>query len=412
MELKSSETVCTYLNLPMTPTCLPLLNLAGVGILLGAFSGLPGAAETKSITSRPSPEKAFRLFVGIDVKVMHDEEFVTVTDFVNQRAHLDTKRSPEMPLHLLQNIKFVHATKLSRNPISIGDIETEFAWGTEADAGDWMRQQAALQGYGADQIDLLNQSVANAVGKPSGVETLPDGSTIDHGDPLGDALNAQQAFTTQNSQLMNSDFYADRVQGQEGGGHNALIIETTISSPVPIASAYLVGVTRVRTDLEGVNDVVFFREIGSLGPDPRNIRIRQDDMPRGFEVQKIDLHVYREGQELVSDQSEKQFALTRDEALEYLTLDRISSRRGETLPAEPAWALAPAALFASDRPRDFDFPLSVHVDAKGRVTKVDESVVVPGQIADVVSDLMFLPAIENGMAVDSIAQINLSDFFR
>lgn len=418
MELESSETVCTYLNLSMTPTCSPFLNhpvvkiLAGVGILLGAFSGLPGAAETKSITSRPTPEKEFRLFVGIDVKVMHDEEFVTVSDFVNDRAHLDIEEAPQLPLHLLQNIKFVHATKLSRNPISIGEIETEETWGKETDAGDWMRQQAALQGYGSDQVDMLNQNVADAIGKPSGVVTNPDGSTVDLGDPLGEALDAQQAFTTQNSQLMNSDFYADRVQGQQSGGHDALIIHTTLSSPVPVVGAYVVGVTRVRTDQQGVTDVVFFRELDSLGPEPRKIRIRQDDMPRGFEIQSIDLHVYREGQELVSDQSEKQFALTRDEALEYLALDRISSHRGETLPAEPAWALAPAALFASDRPREFDFPLSVHVDAKGRVTKVDESVVVPGQIAEVVSDLMFLPAIENGRAVESVAQINLRDFFR
>ena len=82
------------------------------------------------------------------------------------------------------------------------------------------------------------------------------------------------------------------------------------------------------------------------------------------------------------------------------------------MPAEPAWSLAPAELLASEQPNEFDFPLTVHVDAKGHVTRVDESTIVPGQISQIVGDLMFFPATENGAAIASVAQINLRDFFR
>ena len=74
--------------------------------------------------------------------------------------------------------------------------------------------------------------------------------------------------------------------------------------------------------------------------------------------------------------------------------------------------MAPSELLASKRPKDFDFPLTLDIDAKGRVTRVDESTIVPGQISQIVGELMFFPAIENRAAIASMAQVNLRDFFR
>ena len=54
----------------------------------------------------------------------------------------------------------------------------------------------------------------------------------------------------------------------------------------------------------------------------------------------------------------------------------------------------------------------MHVDAKGHVIKIDETSIVPGQIGEIINDLMFMPAIENGVAVSSQAQVNLRDFFQ
>lgn len=317
-----------------------------------------------------------------------------------------------MPTSRLERVQFIHATKLSSNPLEFGEIETEFAKGNAQELGEWMRRQAALQSYSDDQVNILNQGVASSFGKPSGEQVQPDGSVVDFGDPTGNAVQNLNNFTANFGELTNPGAHAGEADSWNVGEHDSLIIKTSIRSSHEVADAYVVGIVQIKSREDGPSDVVFFQEIGTLGLTAKKVHIRKDNMPSGFELVDIKLHVYREGQELVSDLSEKQFALTRDEALEYLALERVSSNRGKTLPAEPAWSLAPSALLASERPRDFDFSLTVHVDAKGRVIKIDETSIVPGQIGEIINDLMFMPAIENGVAVSSQAQVNLRDFFQ
>ena len=387
-------------------------GFALLGLTVGLASASLAAVKTHSVNSQPTPERDIRLFVGIDIKALWQDEFATVTDYTNQRARLDAPSRPALPTSRLERVQFIHATKLSSNPLEFSEVETEFAKGTAQDLGEWMRRQSALQSYADDQVNILNQGVAASAGKPSGEQVQPDGSVVDFGDPTGDAVQNLNNFTTNFGDLTNPGARAGDSDDWNEGEHDALIIKTSISSPHAVADAYVVGIVRIKTREGGPSDVVFFQEIGSLGPTAKKLHIRKDNMSTGFELVDIDLHVYREGQELVSNQSPKQFALTRDEALEYLALERVSGNRGMTLPAKPAWSLAPSALLASERPGDFDFPLTVHVDAKGHVIKIDETSIVPGRIGEIINDLMFMPAIENGVAVSSQAQVNLRDFFQ
>lgn len=387
-------------------------GFALLGLTVGLASASLAAVKTHSVNSQPTPERDIRLFVGIDIKALWQDEFATVTDYTNQRARLDAPNRPALPTSRLERVQFIHATKLSSNPLEFSEVETEFAKGTAKDLGEWMRRQSALQSYADDQVNILNQGVAASAGKPSGEQVQPDGSVVDFGDPTGDAVQNLNNFTTNFGDLTNPGARAGDSDDWNEGEHDALIIKTSISSPHAVADAYVVGIVRIKTREDGPSDVVFFQEIGSLGPTAKKLHIRKDNMSTGFELVDIDLHVYREGQELVSNQSPKQFALTRDEALEYLALERVSGNRGMTLPAKPAWSLAPSALLASERPGDFDFPLTVHVDAKGHVIKIDETSIVPGRIGEIINDLMFMPAIENGVAVSSQAQVNLRDFFQ
>ncbi len=240
----------------------------------------------------------------------------------------------------------------------------------------------------------------------------PDGTAVDFGDPTGEALQNLNNFSADFSKLTGADFHSQGSANQPNGKHNALTIETSLTSPETIADAYLVGIAHIRAPEEAPSHVVFFRQIGTLSPKSKTIRIRKDNMPEGFELLDLDLHIYQEGQEIASDRSKKQFALTRDEVLEYLALERVSTHRGKTLPPAPVWALAPSALLASERPGGFDLPITVHVDAKGRLAKIDESTIVPDALAEIVRELLFVPALHDGVAVPGIAMINLGDFYQ
>ena len=56
--------------------------------------------------------------------------------------------------------------------------------------------------------------------------------------------------------------------------------------------------------------------------------------------------------------------------------------------------------------------MTVEVDAMGKVTKIDPTIIVPENVAALVTQLPFFPGLEDGVAVASTAQINLASFFR
>lgn len=397
--------------MPSNSSCF-LKSLLGLSIGV-SLAGLEATAQPRSVSSRSAPEREFRLFVGVDLKVMDEGEMHAITDFDKRRAILEGPEKKQIEDRDLKSIQFIPTTKLSRRPLTIADIDVRRGYSTSQDKKmESMISQNNLQTYSQDRLQQLELSVISAAAfGPSGPIEAPDGTVVDVPD-VRNATDALQDFQNQNAITTDDEFFTQKDGEDDPDQYNAIMIKAQVSSPVPVADTYAVCIARIRTNESRSSDVIIFHEIGQLTPEPRTIDIQKPGLPPGFEVLEVDIHVFCEGQELVSDQSEKQFALTRDEAIEYLVLERTSTHRGKTLPAEPAWSLAPPALLSSDGPDHLDIPLTVHVDERGRVTKIDESTIVPDHIAGIVSDLFFLPALHEGTAVPSVTQVNLSNFFR
>ena len=102
-------------------------GFALLGLTVGLASASLAAVKTHSVNSQPTPERDIRLFVGIDIKALWQDEFATVTDYTNQRARLDAPNRPALPTSRLERVQFIHATKLSSNPLEFSEVETEFA---------------------------------------------------------------------------------------------------------------------------------------------------------------------------------------------------------------------------------------------------------------------------------------------
>ena len=66
---------------------LPLTTGTSIGVLLAIPTFLWGQTAPKSIESRSAPTREYRLFVGVDVKILHEEESVSYTHLT-----LPTKR--------------------------------------------------------------------------------------------------------------------------------------------------------------------------------------------------------------------------------------------------------------------------------------------------------------------------------
>ena len=393
------------------------LRYLGVGFagLVATAALLAAKTPQRTVESRTSPDREYRLFVGVDIKVLQGSGFGTVTDFTDSHFQIDGAKDSRIDMRNAGRVRFEPTTKVGRDPIQISDMTTTRAFSARNDPRrQWASRQMQVQAYQQDQLADQVRILSNAAQYSGTGMATNDGDGNTFYNPTIDRADRQlAAFKAETAAREDNQFYEQRGQEAQAnsGQEDALIVEAMMASPTPIVDTYVVGIARVQKD--GVqNDIIFFDTLGNLGPEPRKVKVRKDGLPAELEVLDVSLHVFREGQELVSDQSEKQFALTREEALEYLTLAHTSSHRGQSLAAQPVWSLAPAALIGAQNPSLFDYPLTVKVDDRGRVTGIDKNAILPDPIRAIVEDIVFLPALANGVAVASETSFNLRDFFR
>lgn len=362
-----------------------------------------------SVASRAAPDRDYRLFVGLNLEVSQNDQYATIDGYVNNRVRTDLSPNP-IPLRHVDDMRFQYAPKLSRTPLEVKNLSAKQIASTANAARDAMRNQQALQDFQAHQEAVLQGEMselqANAAGTDAELllsQVSQKQTEISNFSHLADKFTAQGAMT---------EDMENRGKTKQAGVPTALLITAKVSAPTLITDAYIVGVARISTEESVGHDVVFFDRVPRLDQKPRQIRIVKEGLPGKFEVIDVKIHIYRNGQELVTDKSEKQFALTRDEAYEYLVLERVSQNRGKSRAPEPVWSLAPAELFASAKSDAFDYPMTVQVDAKGNVTGIDPNIVLPQNVAELVTKLPFFPGIEDGVAIASTAQVNLASFFR
>ncbi|MDB4384795.1 hypothetical protein N9Z12_01965 [Opitutaceae bacterium] len=185
-----------------------------------------------------------------------------------------------------------------------------------------------------------------------------------------------------------------------------------IRLPTPIANAYVF--ISIRVEREGkISDTSFYRHLSNIGPKPRKVRFNRDGFPPGFEIKGTKVYLFSYGEEIATNLSEKRYQLTYEEAREFLHLSHMGENRRETVPAKPAWSLAPKPLLASKDHQAFDFPLTINLDAEGKVLAFSEDgSIVPEHVRQLIEELTFIPALENGTPVASSLVINPADFYK
>ena len=205
----------------------------------------------------------------------------------------------------------------------------------------------------------------------------------------------------------------DRATGStEYKGFDAVMFSFDISSPTLIAEAYVVVILRITVDGD-FHDTSFYRQIGRVDESPRKVTFMQAGLPSGFVIKDARVHLYWQGEEIPTNMSEKNYAVTSIEAKTYLQMDYLGQHRYGSAPASPAWSMVPPALLAAQGPADFDLPVTVEIDAEGQLVAIQTgNMIVPERIRTIVEQMTFLPAVEKGKGVASTLSVNPADFFK
>jgi len=394
---------------------------------------------------------------------------------------LDEPGRPMVPLRQTTAFSWERIPRVSRVPITIADFEHHRAYTVQNDAAMAnMRTQNDMVLYQQEKVDaarakagfsdLMRMSATAVVAENDRAEREGIAVTamtreaaqanLDNWSAQAEAdFNTMTDQMDQSASIISDPTFIDRMQaGVNGGTAEVLELSFRVSSPVPIADAYVVVMGAIKQPDETAGVVVFPQPIGAIGPEPRLIKIRQTGFEPGFTITDVKLHLYSHGKELGTNLSEKAVQLTRDQAREYLLLTHVATHQFDTLGPVPVWELVPPAVLANKDPKAFDYPVVVNIDADGSVISIhddeqaareflneiqeasalrqratpqkaaaslgesvrvaDDSVALdqtgrlPTRIVAAIQDMVFLPGIDLGQPQVGTTRVNLAEFYR
>ncbi len=409
----------------MSQTVIHRLRRQGItvatAIWLICLVAAPLAAQPKPrvVTSKAAPERTHQLFVGVDLFVPNGLEMMQVRNIEGRTALVASEAGQLEEIERTSGFRWKLVPKVSNQDAAIADLEYETTYSPASDPyKQWVGRQTNIMNYQQDQAMMTE---LRAVGASSVVMApSPDGDGMvvaNDQDVRPELMNALQSGLSEQAMLTDMtspDTASKEIHNRgESQGHDAVELRFSVSAPSTMSHAYCVALARVRLPNGTIDDVNFYKPIGEIGPRPRKITMLQTGIPPDSEILEVKLHLFNSGKELATNLSEKRFELTEEEARQYLLLDHTANHRGETLPACAVWELAPPELKAAPSSAPLDQPILVKIDAQGQfVGFASDDQIVSAAQRDIIKNLVYLPALEDGQAIESTVAVNLADYFR
>lgn len=389
----------------------PLIRIACAFAFL--LSGLRG--EPHSVNSRNSDPREHHLFVGAELYVQQDGELVPVERIRGDSARLESPTPDYVSLRKTSGLHWRMATKVSAVKATIEDFETALVDTQELRN---FAEQASTQSYLQGQENMMSASASQLESRASELSSAVNSDDPDiRGPAQAEMASLETNMADINDSMSAIDSMMESTQfgelGTSGEGNaDALEIFFRISSPTPLAEAYVFISIRIERDGK-ISDTSFYRHLSNIGPKPRKVRFTRDGFPPGFEVKETKVYLFSYGEEIATNLSEKHYQLTYSEAKEFLHLSHMGENRRGTVPAQAAWSLAPPTLWASPDDQSFNYPIRVDLDAEGKLINIDDdNQIVPAPVRELIEQLTFIPALENGTPVASTLTINPADFYK
>ncbi len=343
-------------------------------------------------------------------------ELVPVRRIKGRSVELDTANREVLKPRGNAGLRLRPATKVSATDLELQGFQAERCFSPAADPSRTrLQDQVELQEYAAAQASAAEAGLRStamlgtAGGRQGGDELSAEGMDLMNREAMAAfSANQQQQGKLWTEASQRNDSSRTRAGKPD---YDAVRVVFKVSAPMVVRDLQALVVLRLSKAGEFA-DLSFTQGIGDVGPQERQIDILRQGIPPDYEIKDARVHLFAQTEELPTNLSEKRYAVTQEEAREYLRLVHLDRHRGETVPAELAWSLAPPALLQLEDGRSLDFPLQVEVDAGGRVTEVKDSpMIVPPQVREVLPQLVFVPALRDGVPVASTVTVNLASFF-
>ena len=383
--------------------------------------GIATTFAQPTVHSRAAPDREFQLFVGLDVSVELDDRTALIRRTEGGKVILKTSPEASLPIKQLRDYRLDRETKVARHVARISNLKFERGHSVQSDPHtSWLHRQTQLAAHQSQQQAQAQANLAAAARLKSEQQAgrgVLEGSVyagpVPGESPASDLNAAMDAFeatqTTSAADLRDpTGIPGQNAKDAARSTFDRLRISFDAAYPEEINNAYVVCVARIEDSNGALSDVLMLESIGHLGPEAKKISVSQSRLPPGFQVQVMQVHLYRNGWELATNQSERLMGLTRDELQEFLVLDHVTHHGLESLPARPVWNLAPPALDAVSRQNNQT--CEVAITAEGRIAPEQNLDAIPAEVRSVITEMIFLPALSAGKPVAGTARFTLADF--
>lgn len=365
------------------------------------------------------------LFMGVDLSVQRDGQLLPVRDV--QGAYLVAKRKgkeirvPTTGKSL--QMKVNRSLKVSSRSAVLGKLSVDRGY---TPANDPFKKFAASAGMaaGAEAATSLEQGEMFAALQNQDYTSIADARGAMFADVAGATQAANNATVeysravgAADSQIVSTGSQASTLAGDEAKmAFDALVVEFDISSPEPLSQPYVVVLAQLRAGEASQAmryNWVYAKAVGDLGEKPTHVYIKQGGFPAGFVIEQCSVHLFASGEEIPTDSSPMRAELTQEEAYQYAAIDYITQHKGATLPAGLASGQNTEALRAHLDRNYRGGPVFVEVSKLGLTGRIfrDKDAKQPlddDNLAAIIRDLRFNPALSVGKAVDSVVGVKAS----
>jgi hypothetical protein len=195
-------------------------------------------------------------------------------------------------------------------------------------------------------------------------------------------------------------------------------LKGTVSSPQPLDRAYL-AVTLVYVDRAEPRKKQTRTTLQPLSPvteKPRKVTVTLRGLPLGFYLIGCQIGLYGNGQEVATNVSTTEEAMTEEQVYQYFLGDYLLRNRDQTLPPAPLLLAPPDELRRQVNAAGLEQVIYASIDEQGSIvalsTDETEARDVPPQILTALRSVRFFPGLANGQPVASRVKLKPSDLLR
>ena len=276
----------------------------------------------------------------------------------------------------------------------------------DAAFGPAARDWAAAREQQASALDAKESSISN-------LRDVLDDATAKRADDLGRDDEHRKAAAKPTAGHPALPFHYDQDPFADG-----LTIKCEISSAAPLEKAYLavniryVDPSMPRRSLQRIA----IQSVPRVEKKPRKATVSLRGLPRGFRLVGCEVDLYANGQEVTTNLSDPQTAMTEDQIYQHYLSNHLSRNHGKTRPPAPLLMAPPGEVQRQIDRAGVGQDIYAQVDKQGGLMSLsmaeDQLIEVTPQIQSVMRFVRFFPGLEDGKPAEGRVKFRPADLLQ